>query len=93
MRSPAISPSHQVTQIAPYFVQSAKPVQRKAGHAKHRADDSADRCGEREFENALWSIKNTLAAREAVHQPRAGYSLKCVAGRDGNRCGDVSRGR
>ena len=46
--------------------------------------DSADRCGEREFENALWSIKNILAAREAVHQPRAGYSLKCVAGRDGN---------
>ena len=25
MRSPVTSPSHQVTQIAPYFVQSAKP--------------------------------------------------------------------
>src|SRR5947207_1574856 len=54
-----------------------KPVQRKAGHAEHRADDRTDRCGEREFENALWPIKNILAAREAVHQPCADYSLKC----------------
>ena len=70
-----------------------KAVQRKAGHAERWADDSADRRGEREFENALWPIKDILATREAVHQPCAGYGLKCVAGRDGNRCGDIARGR
>src|SRR5262249_33104691 len=70
-----------------------KPVQRKAGHAERWADDSADCCSESEFENALRAIKNILAAREVVHQPCTGYSLNRVAGRDGNRCTDVSCGR
>src|SRR5260370_7312983 len=67
-----------------------KSTKCKTGHPKSWTDNCANHCCEREFNNTLRTIEDGCAAGEPIHQPVTAHTLKRVAARDGERCGDIS---
>ena len=87
-RSPVVSPSHHVSQIARKLAESGKSTKCKTGYAKSWTDTVLTTAASATY-NTLRTIEDGCAAGEPIHEPGTGHRFERIAARDGERCGTL----